>query len=91
MSLTFMSLVIFTMTISLTFSVGSILPVAIAIGFIGNGIKMIIDGKKVSLNWLPKYYDDNDEEIAALKKRQEREVDYISFRRAGTKNLHYAL
>ena len=30
MSLTFMSLVIFTITISLTFSVGSILPVAIS-------------------------------------------------------------
>lgn len=52
---------------------------------------MIVDGKKVGLNWLPNYYDDNDEEIAALKKRQEREVDYISLRRAGAKNLHYAL
>ena len=52
---------------------------------------MIVDGKKVSLNWLPNYYDDNDEEIAALKKRQERKIDYISLRRAGTKNLHYDL
>lgn len=52
---------------------------------------MIVDGKKVSLNWLPNYYDDNDEEIAALKERQKREVDYIALRRVGTKNLHYDL
>ncbi len=51
---------------------------------------MIVDGKKINLDWMPNYYDEDDEQ-EALKKRQQRQVDYLALRRTGMKNLHYAL
>ena len=52
----------------------------------------VVPGSEIdNVCWFDDWYDDDEEAIAKLNERKEREVDYILIRRNYGKNIHYAV
>lgn len=52
----------------------------------------IVRGSNIDkIDWCDYYYDDDDEDIAKLNERKQREVDYVLIRRQYGRNIHYAV
>ena len=52
----------------------------------------IIFAKDISdINWCDSWYDDDEETIAKLNQRKQRELDYLLIRRQYDRNIHYAV
>ena len=45
----------------------------------------------LDINWCDNWYDDDEETIAKLNQRKQRELDYLLIRRQYDRNIHYAV
>ena len=52
----------------------------------------VVFGKDIdTVHWFDEWYDDDEEAMAKLNKRKQREIAYILIRRQYDKNIHYAV